>query len=140
MLMYVSTALFAGAAPTDYVYFCSLFGDPNASNDGFEEWALLLNSGGGGTGQTAVPEPASLLPLKGDTGRPEYFPRLGLGCLSRNCCQNSLRFIKMRGWQFELDRTLKSTACTGYVACFRERQTEMELVKGVVVVPLDCFL
>jgi hypothetical protein len=39
---------FAGAAPTDYLYFYSQFGTNHASNAGFEEWNVV-----------AIPEPGS---------------------------------------------------------------------------------
>ena len=44
MLMYVKTSLFAAASANDYVYFYSLFGNANGSNDGFEEWALRVGT------------------------------------------------------------------------------------------------
>ena len=55
MFMYVPISLFAGVSATDNVYFYSAFGTPNATNDGFEEWAVIKRSGG-----TNVPEPATL--------------------------------------------------------------------------------
>lgn len=54
MLMYIPTALFAGAAASDFVYFYSSFGNPYNTDAGFEEWALRKAP------TTTVPEPATL--------------------------------------------------------------------------------
>jgi hypothetical protein len=39
--MMIPAASLDGAAPTDYLYLYSAFGDHNPSNDGFEEWATM---------------------------------------------------------------------------------------------------
>jgi hypothetical protein len=61
MFFYVNTSLFTGT--NQYVYLYSLFGSPNNNNDGFEEWAVLGEGGGGSDSETPVPEPGSLLLL-----------------------------------------------------------------------------
>jgi hypothetical protein len=48
MLMSVPTSVFAGVSPTDYVILYSAFGDTDASQDGFEEWAHLVPEPGSG--------------------------------------------------------------------------------------------
>jgi len=48
-------AAFTGSNP--YVYLYSSFGDPNNSNDGFEEWATV----GPGVTITAAPEPSTIV-------------------------------------------------------------------------------
>lgn len=57
MFFYVPVSLFAGTLPTDYVYFYSLFSNSDA---GFEEWALLQSTGGGGQ-PPVIPEPGTML-------------------------------------------------------------------------------
>jgi hypothetical protein len=63
MFAYLKASLFAGKGD-QYLYLYSRFGDTNASNDGFEEWARL-----GGPSDPpeppVVPEPASLLLVGG---------------------------------------------------------------------------
>jgi len=54
MYLFVPTALFANAAPSDFVYFYSQFGGVFHSEAGFEEWATVRSV-------AAVPEPNSLL-------------------------------------------------------------------------------
>jgi len=49
-----TTAFAGGAFP--YIYLYSKFGDPNANNDGYEEWFTV----GEGGGITATPEPSSI--------------------------------------------------------------------------------
>jgi len=69
MLFYVRNSLF-NTSLSNVILF-SQFGappGPSGSNDGFEEWAVLKGATdcvtcGGGSGQAAVPEPASLLLL-----------------------------------------------------------------------------
>ncbi|HYE85615.1 MAG TPA: PEP-CTERM sorting domain-containing protein [Vicinamibacterales bacterium] len=60
MFLLVPVSLFAGTLPSDYVYFYSAFGGMNASDAGFEEWALRqsqpLNS-------EPIPEPGSMILL-----------------------------------------------------------------------------
>jgi hypothetical protein len=58
MFLYVPTSLFAGTAPSDFVYFYSQFGNTLASDAGFEEWGLLP---GAGEAMPVVPEPASMV-------------------------------------------------------------------------------
>jgi VPDSG-CTERM motif len=41
MFMNIPVAFFGGAPATDFVYLYTAFGNPNPSNDGFEEWAVL---------------------------------------------------------------------------------------------------
>jgi hypothetical protein len=53
MLLYVPTSLFGAG---QFVYLYSEFGEHNANNDGFEEWAVR-------TASTTVPEPGMLLLL-----------------------------------------------------------------------------
>jgi hypothetical protein len=68
MFFYVPTSLFAATAPSDYLYFYSLFGNSLSSDAGFEEWGMLVNNGGGGPGGgpgpgevPVVPEPGTML-------------------------------------------------------------------------------
>jgi hypothetical protein len=62
MSLYVPTSFFTGAAPTDYLYFYSLFGAQGniagrnyATSAGFEEWAVHTT-----TDSVYIPEPATL--------------------------------------------------------------------------------
>src|SRR5262249_6956916 len=55
MFAYIPNALFTGS--NQWVYLYSQFGDPNATNDGFEEWATI----NGVVLPNNTPEPASLL-------------------------------------------------------------------------------
>lgn len=52
LILNVLTTAFTGSEP--YVYLYSKFGNPSASNDGFEEWAALKPAG-------VIPEPTSVL-------------------------------------------------------------------------------
>lgn len=61
MFLYVPVSLFAGTMPTDYVYFYSQFGGAFPSDAGFEEWAMLTNSGGGPGQPPVIPEPGTML-------------------------------------------------------------------------------
>lgn len=58
LFAYIPTSAFAGVDDADWVYLYSQFGDPNAANDGFEEWALRLEGQG-----NQVPEPTTMLLL-----------------------------------------------------------------------------
>lgn len=71
MFMYVPTANFAGVLATDYVYFYTLFGNANGSNDGFEEWSLITN-----TPPTSIPDGGATAGMLG-------MAMLGLGLLAR---------------------------------------------------------
>jgi len=51
-------AAFTGSNP--YVYLYSSFGDPNNSNDGFEEWAVVGTGGGPPVPPAAAPEPSTI--------------------------------------------------------------------------------
>lgn len=55
MFAYVPDALFGSDNP--FVYLYSKFGNPNASSDGFEEWAVIKE------GTVPVPEPGTVLLL-----------------------------------------------------------------------------
>lgn len=55
MYAYIPTSLITGSNP--YLYLYSAFGNPNPSNDGFEEWATV----GGPT--PPVPEPGTMILL-----------------------------------------------------------------------------
>jgi hypothetical protein len=44
MVMDIPVSDFNGALPTDFVYLYSQFGQPNSTNDGFEEWAIRTNN------------------------------------------------------------------------------------------------
>jgi MYXO-CTERM domain-containing protein len=79
MYMYVPVSAFAGALPTDNVYFYSLFGHPgNVSNDGFEEWALV-----GEAVPTTTAEPTTTNePTTTDGPEPAALGLLGLGLLA----------------------------------------------------------
>jgi PEP-CTERM motif len=61
LFVYIPVSLFAGVNGTDFVYLYSMFGATNASNDGFEEWALLSRPPTPPT--VGVPEPGTLLLL-----------------------------------------------------------------------------
>jgi len=69
MFLYIPVAAFAnlsGDPSTWYLYLYSAFGNPNASNDGFEEWAAHTGEVGTPFG---VPEPSTLaLALSGFVG------------------------------------------------------------------------
>jgi len=52
-----TTAFAGGAFP--YIYLYSKFGDPNANNDGYEEW-FTVGEGGGPPTITATPEPSAI--------------------------------------------------------------------------------
>jgi len=51
MFAYIANSLFSGP-DSQFITLYTAFGNPNASNDGFEEWAVL------GPGTAAVPEPS----------------------------------------------------------------------------------
>jgi len=53
MFAYIANSLFTG--PNQSVYLYSKFGDPNANNDGYEEWAVRTTST-----LSVVPEPSTL--------------------------------------------------------------------------------
>jgi hypothetical protein len=55
MYAFVPKSLFGGASAEDFVYLYSAFGaTANAlSEGGFEEWAFVVNEGGGTTGGTS---------------------------------------------------------------------------------------
>lgn len=55
MYAYIPTSLITGSNP--YLYLYSAFGNPNPSNDGFEEWAVV------GTPTPPVPEPGTMILL-----------------------------------------------------------------------------
>jgi len=77
MFMYVPTSAFAaspgvaGALSTDFVYFYSLFGNANGSNDGFEEWSLITN------------HPITGIPDGGATAGMLGMAMVGLGLMAR---------------------------------------------------------
>jgi len=78
MYMYVPTSYFAGVPLTDNVYFYSLFGNPHASNDGFEEWALV-----GVPGPTTTDDPQTTdEPTTTDAPEPAILGLLGAGLLA----------------------------------------------------------
>ena len=52
MLMTLPSSVFAGVSPTDFVILYSAFGNADASQDGFEEWAHVT---------VPIPEPGSAL-------------------------------------------------------------------------------
>jgi len=58
MFAYIPSSLFSGP-DSSFVYLYSAFGTPYASNDGFEEWAIV------GQSAPVVPEPGTLLLLGG---------------------------------------------------------------------------
>jgi hypothetical protein len=72
LFVYIPVSLL-GTDPNDYLYLWSQFGrigpkkkSQEPSQDGFEEWAALIGSGGGGDDplpNPTVPEPTSLLLL-----------------------------------------------------------------------------
>jgi hypothetical protein len=43
MFAYIPTSAFAGTSSSDFVYLYSHFGNTHPSNDGFEEWSLVVN-------------------------------------------------------------------------------------------------
>jgi hypothetical protein len=55
MFAYIPTLAFAGTVSTDFVYLYCHFGTTWASNDGFEEWALV----------SAIPEASTFFPVIG---------------------------------------------------------------------------
>jgi hypothetical protein len=78
MLVYIQKSLFAGKTG-QYVVLFSSFGNPNASNDGFEEWwtAPSVNLGPGTPPPVAAPLPSTALAGIG------IFSLLGLNQLRR---------------------------------------------------------
>jgi len=56
MFAFIPVSLFAGTAPGDFVYLYCHFGDTYASNDGFEEWSLVVNP---------IPEASAFFPIVG---------------------------------------------------------------------------
>jgi len=56
MFAFIPVSAFAGTAPTDFVYMYCHFGDTYESNDGFEEWALIVNP---------IPEASAFFPIVG---------------------------------------------------------------------------
>jgi hypothetical protein len=44
MVMDIPVSAFGAALATDFVYLYSQFGNPNPTNDGFEEWAIRTNN------------------------------------------------------------------------------------------------
>ena len=58
MYAYIPTSNFAGTNANDFVYLYSHFGNADASEAGFEEWALVCNT-------TPVPEMSALFPIIG---------------------------------------------------------------------------
>jgi hypothetical protein len=66
MFAYIPVSAFAGALPTDYLYFYNANGSIRESNDGFEEWSALV-----GVNITNVPEGGATVALFG----------LALGCM-----------------------------------------------------------
>jgi hypothetical protein len=59
MIVYVPTALFAGASTTDFLYFYTINGVNNAADAGYEEWAAYTATG--------VPDGGSTLLLLGSS-------------------------------------------------------------------------
>lgn len=64
MFLYVPISFFDGFGVDDHLQLYSLFGDPNANNDGFEEWSYLSCTETEGatcfTPPDEVPEPGTL--------------------------------------------------------------------------------
>ena len=56
MFAFIPVSDFAGTAPTDFVYLYCHFGTTYASNDGFEEWSLVVNP---------IPEASAFFPIVG---------------------------------------------------------------------------
>jgi hypothetical protein len=56
MFAYIPTSAFDGTSSSDFVYLYSHFGNTHLSNDGFEEWALVVNP---------VPEASTFFPVIG---------------------------------------------------------------------------
>src|SRR5436309_223488 len=56
MFAFIPVSAFAGTALTDFVYLYCVFGDTYASNDGFEEWSLVVNP---------IPEASAFFPIVG---------------------------------------------------------------------------
>lgn len=54
MFAYLPTGVLAGTSSSDFVYLYSHFGNTHSSNDGFEEWSLVVNP---------VPEASMFLPV-----------------------------------------------------------------------------
>src|SRR6266446_8251391 len=56
MFAFIPVSAFAGTSLTDFVYLYCHFGNTIASNDGFEEWALVVNP---------IPEASAFFPIVG---------------------------------------------------------------------------
>ncbi len=56
MFAFIPVSDFAGTALTDFVYLYCHFGDTYGSNDGFEEWSLVVNP---------IPEASAFFPIVG---------------------------------------------------------------------------
>ena len=56
MYAYIPVSAFAGTASTDFVYMYCAFGNTDASQGGFEEWALVVNP---------IPEASTIFPIIG---------------------------------------------------------------------------
>jgi len=56
MFAYIPVSAFAGTASTDFVYMYCQFGGTYATNDGFEEWSLVVNP---------IPEASTFFPIIG---------------------------------------------------------------------------
>ena len=56
MFAYLPTSAFAGTSSSDFVYLYSHLGNTHPSNDGFEEWSLVVNP---------VPEASTFFPVIG---------------------------------------------------------------------------
>ncbi len=71
MSLFLSEALFAGVAATDYIVFYSAFGNTDDSDAGFEEWAIR--------GSDPNDPPGGVIPLP--AGLPLMLSALGIGGL-----------------------------------------------------------
>jgi len=56
MFAYIPVSAFAGTASSDFVYMYCAFGGTYSTNDGFEEWALVVNP---------IPEASTFFPIIG---------------------------------------------------------------------------
>jgi len=56
MFAYLPTSAFAGTSSSDFIYLYCHFGNTHPSNDGFEEWSLVVNP---------VPEASTFFPVIG---------------------------------------------------------------------------